>query len=432
VIWLSIFLLWNPQAPGNWASWRGPNHTGSTNASIPIRFDADTNLLWQTPLQGRGHSSPIIWGGTIYLTTAVETKEPVDDSIRKNIEAKGTTWANPKVPQSKLAFELWAVALDDGHIRWRKPLLKGIPHETTHGDASWASASCVTNGQDLVTSFGSMGIFCTDLAGTPKWQVDLGDMRTRRGFGEGASPIIVGDRVILTWDHEDQSFIVALDLATGKEVWRQLRDEPTSWSTPLAVQVGGQTQILAPGHKATRAYDAANGKEIWSLGGMTLNVIPCPIYHDGMAYFMSGFRGNMLQAVRLGGAEGKLEDTEAVAWTHTTNTSYVPSALLHRDQIYFLKRNNGILTSLDAKTGEVIYGPVRLDTVQNIYASPVAAGDHIYIVGRDGSIAVVQHGSEFKQVATNRLDDRFDASPAISGNRLILRGHKALYAIGSK
>lgn len=425
-LFLVVLLI---DSPVNWPSWRGPDGTGSTESNLPIHFDEDTHVAWRTDLEGRGHSSPIVWGDLIYLTSAAVADQPVSEDARQDIADKGKERAKPQVSEYALDFNLWAIQRQTGQVAWKKALIRAIPHETTHGDASWASASCVTDGTRLVTSFGSTGIFCTDMAGSVIWHVDLGDMRTRRGFGEGSSPVLAGDSVIVNWDHEDQSFIAALDLETGEERWRQDREEPTSWATPLLVANAGTKQIIVPGTGASRGYDANTGKEVWSLSGMTLNAIPSPIHHNGLVYLMSGFRGNALQAIRLQGASGNLQDSGSIVWQYDQDTSYVPSAVLHRGLIYFLKHNKGILTCLDAANGQRVYGPVRLENIDGVYASLVAAGDHIYVVGRDGQIAVVQHGRRFKQVATNVLADRFDASPAISGNTLLLRGHQRLYAI---
>ncbi len=268
----------------------------------------------------------------------------------------------------------------------------------------------------------------TALDGELLWQRDLGDMRTRNGFGEGSSPAVAGDLLIVNWDHEDDSFIVALDKKTGKDVWRRDRDEVTSWSTPLVVEVGGRPQIVVAATGRSRGYDLATGEVVWQLGGMTVNVVPSPVYGNGMAYLMSGFRGAALQAVRLAGAQGELEATEAVAWTRDHDTPYVPSPLLYDDRLYFLKVNTGILTCLDAATGKVLYQQ-RLDGISNVYASPVGAAGRVYLAGREGTVLVLEHGDAYKVLASNTLDEGFDASPAIAGGELYLRGAKHLYSL---
>ncbi len=416
----------------NWPSWRGPNGTGSSEVNLPVSFDASNNLLWSVPLSGRGHSTPIIWGNLVLFTSAVPNEVPVSEDAKKMIAEKGVEWSKPHVPDYEQSFVLWAHDRLTGTLLWNKTLKVGVPHETTHGDASWASSSCATDGEYVVVSFGSMGIFCTDMEGNAQWEIDLGDMRTRRGFGEGSSPVIHDQSVIINWDHEDQSFILALDLKSGREFWRQNRDEPTSWATPLLVESQTKAQVVVPGTGSSRGYDVVTGEELWSLSGMTVNAIPSPNSHAGLVYLMSGYRGNMLQAIRIDGAAGDLAGSDAVVWTHEADTSYVPSGLVHHGRMYFLKANKGIITCVDALTGKLIYGPQRLDGIDAVYASLVGAGDHIYVVGRNGAIAVLNDGNEFKQVATNRFDDTFDASPSISGDILLLRGHQSLYAVSKK
>jgi outer membrane protein assembly factor BamB len=309
-----------------------------------------------------------------------------------------------------------------------------VPHESHYIDSSWASASPVSDGEVLLAQFGSNGLFAYDLDGNELWRVDLGDMRTRNGFGEGSSPAIFGDTVVVNWDHEDDSFIVALDRMTGEELWRTARpDEVSSWATPLVVapdeHYRGKAQVIVPGTGKSRGYDLVTGKEIWRLGGMTVNAIPTPVYKDGTVYLMSGYAGQMLQAVDLTKAQGELEGTEAVRFVHTRHTPYVPSPLLYGSRLYFLKHFKNILTVLDADTGAVVYTEKRLPGISNVYASPVGADGRVYFLSRDGHAVVLADGDTFEVLAENDLDDGFDASPALAGDTLYLRGRHHLYAL---
>jgi outer membrane protein assembly factor BamB len=257
-------------------------------------------------------------------------------------------------------------------------------------------------------------------------------MRTTNEFGEGSSPALHGDALVVQWDHEGDDFIVALDKRSGKELWRQARDEPTSWATPVIVEVGGHAQVIASATNAIRAYDLRDGKELWSCTGMTRNVVPTPIVADGVAYIMSGFRGAASRAIRLADAQGALNDSKAVLWSYDHDTPYVPSPVLYGDRLYFLQNNKGTLTCLNAKTGEKVYGPQRLEDVRMVYASLVGAGGNIYVVSREGTTVVFADGPEFEVKAINQLDDEFNASPAIVGNELYLRGAKHLYCIAKE
>ena len=254
-------------------------------------------------------------------------------------------------------------------------------------------------------------------------------MFTRREFGEGGSPALHGNTLVVPRDHEGDSFIVALDKRTGKELWRKSRDEATSWATPVVATVGNKTQAIMPGTKRSIAYDLTSGKEVWSLAGMTTNCIPSPILRGDTVYLMSGFRGAALQAVKLPGAKGDLAEGDNVLWEHARSTSYVPSALLYDDYMYFVRGNNGVLTCLDVKSGEVVYEGKRLAGLRSIYSSPVGAGGRIYLTSRDGVTKVIAHGAEFKELATNEVDETVDASPIVVGDVLYLRGKHHLYCI---
>jgi outer membrane protein assembly factor BamB len=287
----------------------------------------------------------------------------------------------------------------------------------------------VADGEQVCAFFGSRGLFCYDLDGDFLWERDFGDMEIRMEFGEGASPALYGDTIIINWDHQGQSFITALDKRTGEDRWRVDRDEVTSWSTPLIVEHAGGAQVVTSATNRVRSYDVATGQTVWESEGMTTNAIPTPVAADGVVYVTSGYRDNRLLAVRLADASGDITGTEAVVWSLDRDTPYVPSPLLHQGILYLLKSNSGVLSAFDAQTGARVYGPQRLPGVRSVYASPVAVGDRIYIASREGTTLVIKAGQDFEVLATNELDDEFDASPAIAGDELYLRGQGYLYCI---
>jgi outer membrane protein assembly factor BamB len=289
----------------------------------------------------------------------------------------------------------------------------------------------MTDGQLVFAYFGSRGLHCYDMQGNLKWQKDLGQMQTKMSFGEGSSPALHGNTVVVNWDHEGEDFIVALDKNTGNELWRTPRDEDTTWATPLIVEHDGKTEVVTVGTKRIRTYDLATGKLLWEHDGLTANVIPTPVAKDGVVFTMSGFRGNELYAIKLG-RSGDLTKTEAVVWSHDKSMPYVPSPLLYDDTLYFLSGNAAVISCFDAKTGKAIVEGQRISDVEGVYASPVGAGGRVYLVGRNGVTAVLKHGEKPDVLATNRLDDRFDASPAVAGNELFLRGRDHLYCIAEK
>lgn len=402
-----------------WPQWRGPVATGvAPHGEPPLTWSETRNVRWKVPVAGRGHGSPVVWADRLFLLTSV-LATPIGDGDSND----GVTPSGPR------RFTVLAIDRATGATLWEREAVAQVPHEGTHPDGSWASASAATDGEVVVAHFGSRGLYVYDLDGTPLWSKDLGDMTTRRGFGEGSSPVLAGDVLVVNWDHEGESFIVALDKASGGELWRRERDEVTSWSTPLIVEEGGRQQVVVSATERVRAYDLETGEPVWEAGGQTVNAIPSPVHRNGLVYATSGFRGSALQAIRLAGAKGDLTGTEAVAWSYDRDTPYVPSPLLYGDRLYFLKGNSGILTSVDADTGEVLFGPERLDGIEGVYASPVGATDRVYIVGRGGDTVVLRHGDAFEVLAINTLDDDFSASPAVAGDEIYLRGAEHLYCL---
>jgi outer membrane protein assembly factor BamB len=332
-------------------------------------------------------------------------------------------------PKNPFQFALTAIDRTTGKTTWQKILREETPHEGHHPqDGTFASSSPIADASSVFGYFGSRGLYALDHKGNVRWQKDLGKMQTKMSFGEGSSPALFGNTLVVNWDHEGEDFIAAFDKNTGNELWKQKRNESTSWGTPLIVQHAGSAQVIVNASDKARSYDLATGKELWSVGPLTPNSIPSPVAGNGMVYCMSGFRGNALFAVKLG-RTGELTGTDAIAWTYNKSTPYVPSPLLYGDRLYFFASNNGILTVLDANTGKPVIDAERLTEVQNIYASPVGAADRIYIVGRDGSALVLKKGDKVEVLATNKLDDRFDASPAVVGRELFLRGKQNLYCI---
>lgn len=295
-----------------------------------------------------------------------------------------------------------------------------------------ASSSVVTDGSHVIASFESRGIYAYDMNGKPLWQKDLGDKQMRNEFGEGSSPALHRDSLFVVWDHQGESFIVALDKATGAERWRAKRDEIDSWATPLVVETGGKAQVVTGAMRRVRAYDAATGEVVWETAGLTMNPIPSPVQADGLVFLMSGFRGNSLKAIRVAGAKGDITGSPHVVWTLERDTPYVPSPLLYDGILYFLKSNNGLLSALEAKTGTPHYQAQRLEAVPNVFASPVGAAGRVYIFGQQGSAVVLKHGPALEILATNTLDDKFDASPALVDGEMYLRGYAKLYCIAEK
>jgi outer membrane protein assembly factor BamB len=315
-----------------------------------------------------------------------------------------------------------------GKTIWERTAVEDLPNEGHHGDSSFASASPTTDGQRLYVSFGSRGIFCYDLSGELQWKRPIDTVQTRLSFGEACSPVVHGDSLVLNRDNEGHSHLLVLDARTGEVRWRAERDEVSAWATPLVIEHNGRTQVITNASKRVRSYDLATGEVLWECGGQVSNVIPSPVLCGDLVCCMSGYKGSAVYAIPLD-ATGDITDTPRIAWKYDRDTPYVPSPLLYGDQLYFNKVNNAILTCLNARTGESILEATRLPDLNNIYASPVGAADRVYFVGRDGTTLVLKHGAKLEPLATNRLDDPMDASPAIAGKQLFLRGRKHLYCL---
>lgn len=427
----------------DWTKWRGPDGTGYVpDGNPPVEWN-EQSIRWKVPIPGSGHASPIILGDRIYLMTAIKGDAATaaadapavamaamggGDGQQRGRGRGGRRGRGP-APKPTDLYEFAVLALDraDGSEIWRTTVRKEVPHEGIHRTGSYAGGTPVTDGEHLYAFFGSRGLYCLDLDGKVVWEKDLGDMTTRNTFGEGASVAVHGDTVVVPWDHEGDSFAVALDKATGDVRWKVERDEPTAWTTPVVVEVDGRTLAIIAGHTATVAYDITSGEPVWTCGGMTMNVIPTPIVANGMVYLTSGFRGSALQAIKLAGASGDLTDGDSIVWSFDRGTPYVPSPMLAGDYLYLLRGNNGIVSCFDARTGEPHFVGERLEGIGDVYASIVGAGEHLYICGREGAVIVLAIGPEMKVVATNDLGEGIDATPSIVGNEIYVRGSRHLF-----
>ncbi len=428
----------NPAALRHWPQWRGPLANGvAPEATPPVSWSETNHVKWKFAVPGFGTSTPIIWEDRVFLLTAVpvETNAPAATPAAEPATPedprprRGGGGMRPEQPTQTYAFTVIAVDRQTGRPRWERVVRRAVPHEGHHRDHGYASFSPVTDGEGLYVSFGSHGLYALDLAGNLKWETDLGYQRTRNSFGEGSSPALHGEYLVVQWDHEGEDFIVALDKRTGRERWRRQRDEPTTWSTPLIVVHGGRTQVVANATQRIRSYDLHTGDLLWECGGMTQNVIPSPVTDGERLYALSGFRGAALLAIRLGHTGDLTTAAEAIAWRHGRNTPYVPSPLLYEDRLYFHSGNNAMLSCFEASTGRPLIEAERLPALSGIYASPLGAAGRVYVVGRDGQTAVLRAGAPLEVLAVNRLEDRFDASAAAVGRELFLRGHRHLYGL---
>jgi len=410
----------------DWPQWRGPLGTGvAPDATPPLEWNPEKNVLWKSKIEGEGHATPVVSDGIIFLTTSV----PIGDPITPRSSGRPGAHDNRKVT-SAYQFQAWAINSKDGSVLWRRNLAEAIPVEGGHNTASLASASPVTDGERFYAFFGSHGLYCLNREGDLLWKKQLGTMHTKHGHGEGASPALYDQTLVVNWDHEEESFLVALDKTNGKEKWRVARNEVTSWSTPLITSVDGDPQVIVCGTAKVRGYRLLNGEVIWECGGMSANIVATPVVGNGVLYVGSSYEKRILMAIRLSGSRGDISDTAKVLWTRTRGTPYVPSPLLYHGALYFLTHYQNVLTRVEAETGNDAPGAFRLGPLSNIYASPVAANGHIYITDLDGKTLVMTDTDIPRAIAINPIGESVSASLVIDGSVILIRGNQHLYCVG--
>jgi outer membrane protein assembly factor BamB len=388
----------------------------------PLHWSETNNVKWKTPIPGEGNSTPIIWGNRVFILSAIPTGRKPNAPVAEN------------APNEIFQWVVFCLDRAEGKVLWQKVAREEAPHEGRQQNNTFASASPVTDGKLLLAYFGSRGLHCYDFDGNLIWEKDFGKMKTRMGFGEGSSPALSGDTVVVNWDTEGDDFIAALDKQTGKELWRRPRDEATGWSTPLILEFQGKKQVIVNATKKVRSYDLATGQELWSCAGQTANAIPSPVAANGVVYLTSGFRGSAMQAIRLG-REGDLTGTDAIIWSHDKGTPYVPSPLLVDNSLYVLQGTDAILTCFNAENGETYFDRERLDGIHSVYASPVSAKNHVYILSREGTCVVLKKGPKVEVEAVNKLEDEIghtDASMALVDQQAFIRTPRHLYCLEAK
>ena len=405
-----------PEAKDAWRQWRGPNNNGVAESDAPLRFSDTENVKWRIPIPGKGHSTPVISDGTIYLTTARET---------------GTDSETGALV--KHDFLVIAVDMETGKEIWRRTATTAEPHEGYHRKyGSFASNSPVTDGEVLIASFGSRGVYAYDMDGTLIWKKDLGPMHMRMAFGEGIAPVLHGDSLILQNDHEGQSYIVVLDKSTGKERWRAEREERSSWPQPIVVEYDGREQLVTSSTRM-RSYDFETGELIWEAGGLGPNAIPAVInVNNEMVIAMTGYRDPNLLAIKLGGEGDITDDPEFVKWTNQRGNAYSASPVLQDGILYFVT-DRGMVNAFNAVTGEKYYHQQRLPETYTFKASPVAAHGKLYLASEEGDVIVLKMGTEYEVLAVNKMgDEMFVSSPVVLDGKLYLRSQDELFCIANE
>jgi outer membrane protein assembly factor BamB len=428
----SLSFLASNASAGNWPQWRGPDGSGISNEkNLPSEWSPTKNIKWKTAIEGRAHSSPIVWGNRVFLTTAVEGPVVPGAKAVKHMDGdKEYVHPDSVGADRKHTFKVLSIDRDTGKIVWESTAWEGTPYDNRHRKSSYAASTPATDGKLVFAFFGTEGLYAYDFKGKLAWKAQLGNLGTV-GMGTGTSPILFDNLVIVQCDEEngEASFIVALDKKTGKEVWRTPRKVQVSWATPLLARTSTRAELIASGTEAVIAYDPATGKELWRHKGVESNAIPSPVANNEMVFLVAGFPAKIAMAIRLG-QSGDLTGTPNVPWKYAKGTAYVPSPILYGDYLY-LTTDRGILTCIDAKTGEVKYEGGRIPIPATFTASPVAFEGKILMTSEDGDTFIVKSGPKHEILGTNSIGEPVYASPGIADGRIFIRGEKNLYCIGS-
>jgi outer membrane protein assembly factor BamB len=420
-------------AQNNWPQFRGLGSLGvSDEKNLPDAWGTNQNVKWKAEIPGYGWSCPIIWGEKVFVTSVVKDGEVEPPK-------KGLYFGGERPTPSKDTHHWMTYCLDakTGKKLWEKQIHQGSPPSSIHVKNTYASETPVTDGERLYVYFGNIGVFCLGLDGKEIWSKRFDSYKTRNGWGTSASPVLHKDRLYIVNDNEEQSFLVALDAKTGKQVWRVERNEKSNWATPYVWENEKRTEIVTPGRTKVRSYDL-DGKLVWEFGGMSSIVIPTPFSKFGLLYVCSGYVGDKTRpvfAIRPGASgdislkEGETHN-EYIAWSQPTAAPYNPSPLVYGDYFYVLF-DFGFLSCHDAKTGKEIYGKQRINTegTSGFTASPWAYNGKIFCLSEDGDTFVFQAGPEYKLVGKNSLGEMCMATPAIAHGSLIIRTTSKLYCI---
>jgi outer membrane protein assembly factor BamB len=415
-----------------WPQWRGPGGLAlSSDTRAPSEWNAERNVAWKTAIPGRGHSSPVVAAGRIFLTTSIRGEHVPGRKapVHLGYDLKpGYVHPDSVEVDYKYALKVIAVDAKTGAVAWERTAYDGLMFDDRHRKNTFASSTIATDGKLLYAYFESAGLYCYDVDGTLKWQVSLGPV-VKAGLGPGTSPIIHERLVILQCDQEmgDGSFLVALDRFTGKEAWRVARTNRRSWATPILVRTAQRVELIASGAEAVVAYDPATGKELWRANGVQSHPIPSFVAGHGLVFATAGSQAKRAYAFKLGGS-GDLTGSAHVAWQYSKGTAYVPSPILHGRYLY-LMTDKGLLTCLDAVTGEVQYEGGRVPVPATFTASPVAIGDRLLLTSEDGDTFVVKTGPVHEVLATNPIGEPVYASLAVARGTIFIRGERHLFAI---
>jgi outer membrane protein assembly factor BamB len=440
---LAVLLLAATAVAGNWPQFRGEGGNGrSDETGLPTEWAADKNVAWKVAIPGAGWSGPVVWGDKVFVTSAVADQTARPRPFRLEDAAPGGKATGDSLQPGNCRWQLLCLDRATGKILWERTAAEGKPTQPIHVTNTYAAETPATDGERVYAYFGTVGVFCYDMAGNRLWAKDLGSYKMGGDFGAGSSPVVAGGKLFVQYDNKEHSFLVALDAKSGRELWRAERKERSSWSTPFIWRAGGKVQVVACGPGGNdedddgrvRAYDAATGEVVWELrrvsGGFTaspasdgerLYVGACGTFSNGPIYAIKPeARGDITPKSGESSSAG-------VAWLRPSSNIGRASLLVYDGYLYVAGTRN--LSCYDARTGEPKYVKERLTGARNLMASPWAYGGFVFCLDEGGETFVVRAGPAFKVVGRNKLDEMCWACPAVSGGSLFVRGVENLYRL---